>query len=57
MIDTFALVLGHGLLAVALLRLVTRDALDRDPSIEAIKAEAAEKRKPAHRKQGQGPDA
>jgi hypothetical protein len=56
-IDTFALVLGHGLLAVALLRLVTRDALDRDPSIEAIKAEAAEKRKPAHRKQGQGPDA
>lgn len=33
MIDYFALALGHGLLAVALLRLVMNDDLDFDPTI------------------------
>ncbi len=35
MIDYFALALGHGLLAIALLRLVWRDDLDVDPAIAA----------------------
>ena len=47
MIDTFALALGHGLLAVALLRLVMRDAIDTDPLLEALKQEAEDKRKAA----------
>ena len=46
-IDTFALALGHGLLAVALLRLVMRDALDTDPLLEALRKEAEDKRKAA----------
>ncbi len=41
MIDYFALALGHGLLAIALLRLVMRAGLDEDPLITAIKAETA----------------
>lgn len=45
MIDYFALALGHGLIAVALLRLVLREGLDADPLIEQIKAEAMENRK------------
>lgn len=36
MIDYFALALGHGLLAVALFRLVRRDELDVDPSLESL---------------------
>lgn len=47
MIDYFALALGHGLLAIALLRLVGRDGLDADPLIEQIKAETAGNRKGA----------
>ncbi|WDA40915.1 hypothetical protein [Erythrobacter sp. BLCC-B19] len=39
MIDYFALALGHGLLAIALLRLMLREGLDRDPLIEQIKSE------------------
>ncbi len=39
MIDYFALALGHGLLAIALLRLVMRDGLDKDPLIGSIKDE------------------
>ncbi len=31
MIDNFALALSHGLLALAALRLLRRDDLDRDP--------------------------
>lgn len=45
MIDYFALALGHGLLAIALLRLVLRDGLDADPLIEQITAETANNRK------------
>lgn len=45
MIDYFALALGHGLIAVAMLRLVLREGLDSDPLIEQIKAEAQENRK------------
>jgi hypothetical protein len=45
MIDYFALALGHGLLAIALLRLVTRAGLDVDPLIEEIKAETTSNRK------------
>jgi hypothetical protein len=45
MIDYFALALGHGLLAIALLRLVMREGLDDDPLIGSIKSETAENRK------------
>lgn len=45
MIDYFALALGHGLLAIALLRLVMRRSLDEDPLIAAIRKDAAEGRK------------
>ncbi len=34
MIDYFALALIHGLLAIAMLRLVRRDSLDLDPALE-----------------------
>ncbi len=47
MIDYFALALGHGLIAIALLRLVLRDGLDVDPLISTIAAETAENRKSA----------
>jgi hypothetical protein len=33
MVDIFALVLTHALLALAALRLVTRDDLDKDPEL------------------------
>jgi hypothetical protein len=45
MIDYFALALGHGLLAIALLRLVMREGLDDDPLIGAITSETADNRK------------
>jgi len=44
MIDYFALALGHGLMAIALLRLVLRDDCDADPLLERMKVEAAENR-------------
>lgn len=44
MIDYFALAIGHGLLAIALLRLVMRDGLDSDPLIDEITAETANNR-------------
>jgi hypothetical protein len=47
MIDYFALALGHGLMVIALLRLVMRDALDFDPLIASITAEDADRRKSA----------
>lgn len=49
MIDTFALALGHGLLAIALLRMAMRDDLDVDPAIaearEQARADRAARRK------------
>ncbi|MDP5102861.1 MAG: hypothetical protein NWP98_02945 [Erythrobacter sp.] len=45
MIDYFALALGHGLIAIALLRLVLREGLDADPLIGAIQSETADHRK------------
>ena len=45
MIDYFALALGHGLLAIALLRLVMKPALDKDPLIGSIKDQAKGNRK------------
>lgn len=45
MIDYFALALGHGLLALALLRLALRDDVDGDPLIASLEAEAAARRK------------
>lgn len=45
MIDYFALALGHGLLALALLRLALRDDVDGDPLITSLTAEAAARRK------------
>lgn len=64
MIDYFALALGHGLLAVALLRLMLREGLDADPLIEALKTETEGNRKAssvsgrnaARRARAQGPD-
>lgn len=47
MIDHFALALGHGLMAVALLRLAMHTGLDTDPVITEIAAEADGKRKAA----------
>ncbi len=44
MIDYFALALGHGLMAIALLRLVWRDGLDIDPLIGGIKDAIKQKR-------------
>ncbi len=45
MIDYLALALGHGLLAIALLRLVMREGLDEDPLIGSIKDETQANRK------------
>ena len=45
MIDYFALALGHGLLAIALLRLVVKQGLDEDPLIGSIKDETKANRK------------
>lgn len=45
MIDYIALALGHGLLAIALLRLVTRAGLDADPFIAELKSAAENNRK------------
>jgi len=45
MIDYFALALGHGLMVVALLRLVLRDGLDADPLLEQIASATADQRK------------
>ena len=36
MIDYLSLAIGHGLLALALLRLVMRDELDRDPHVQGL---------------------
>jgi hypothetical protein len=47
MIDYFALALGHGLLVVALLRLVLRDGLDVDPLLTRIAGEVTANRKAA----------
>ncbi|MEM9500665.1 MAG: hypothetical protein AAF941_02345 [Pseudomonadota bacterium] len=47
MIDYFALALGHGLLAVSLLRLVWRDDLDVDPLLHTLKEEERQNRKAA----------
>ena len=44
MIDYFALALGHGLMAIALLRLVLRADVDADPLLGQMKSEAAENR-------------
>jgi len=44
MIDYFALALGHGLMAIALLRLVWREGLDIDPLIDGIKDAIKQKR-------------
>ena len=41
MIDNFALALSHGLLALAALRLLRRDDLDRDPPPLSEKADDA----------------
>lgn len=49
MIDTLALVLGHALLAAALLRLALRVDVDEDPLIGRLAAEAADAR--AHKRQ------
>ena len=45
MIDYFALALGHGLLALALLRLALRGDVDADPLMTSLTKEAAARRK------------
>ena len=47
MIDYLALALGHGLLAIALLRLVLRADLDADPLIREIAETTTSNRKAA----------
>lgn len=47
MIDYFALALGHGLMAIALLRLVLRKGLDEDPLIGELREKASARRKAA----------
>jgi hypothetical protein len=47
MIDYFALALGHGLMAIALLRLVLRKGLDDDPLIGELGEKASARRKAA----------
>jgi hypothetical protein len=47
MIDTLALALGHGLMAIAMLRLVMRAGLDEDPLLGEIAAETNSNRKAA----------
>ena len=44
MIDYFALALGHGLLAIALLHLVMREGLDVDPLIGELQEQIRQKR-------------
>lgn len=44
MIDYFALALGHGLMAIALLHLVMREGLDVDPLIGGLKDQIRQKR-------------
>ena len=44
MIDYFALALGHGLIAIALLRLVLRDDCDVDPLLDRLKADTEQNR-------------
>jgi hypothetical protein len=45
MIDYLALAIGHGLLAIALLRLVIRPGIDADPLIAAIRKAGKDERK------------
>ncbi|MEP3051928.1 MAG: hypothetical protein ABJP48_04205 [Erythrobacter sp.] len=45
MIDYFALALGHGLLAIGLLRMVWRDSLDVDPAIFDLQQNERDRRK------------
>ena len=45
MIDYIALAIGHGLLAIALLRLVMREGLDVDPLLDSFKQKERDKRK------------
>ncbi|QUL37113.1 hypothetical protein [Erythrobacter sp. JK5] len=47
MIDYFALALGHGLMAVALLRLFFRPDLEVDPLLRDLADEADRKRREA----------
>ncbi|MDJ0644036.1 MAG: hypothetical protein QNJ15_14575 [Erythrobacter sp.] len=47
MIDYFALALGHGLMAFALLHLVMRESLDADPLLGRLKDTLEQRRKEA----------
>ena len=47
MIDYLALALGHGLLAIAFLRLMMSDGLDEDPLIGGLKSETEGNRRDA----------
>ncbi|MEQ8411880.1 MAG: hypothetical protein RIB52_10020 [Erythrobacter sp.] len=47
MIDQFALALGHGLLAAALLRLALRDDVDADPLVAELGEAGAARRRAA----------
>jgi hypothetical protein len=53
MIDYFALALGHGLLALALLRVAMRGDVDADPLLASLAEDAAARRKtPPRRSRG-----
>lgn len=44
MIDYLSLAIGHGLLAIALLRIVMREDLDTDPAIETLAEKSQDER-------------
>ncbi|MEE4288773.1 MAG: hypothetical protein V2J14_05335 [Erythrobacter sp.] len=44
MIDNIALFIGHGLLAIAFLRLAMREGLDVDPLLDAFRQRAQDRR-------------
>jgi hypothetical protein len=47
MIDYLSLAIGHGLLALALLRLVMREDVDVDPAVQTLKDKAEAEREAA----------
>lgn len=54
MIDYFALALGHGLLALALLRVAMRGDVDADPLMASLIKDAAAARRKAAPRRGRG---
>ncbi|MEM9310726.1 MAG: hypothetical protein AAGA34_04705 [Pseudomonadota bacterium] len=56
MIDYIALSIGHGLLALAFLRMVMRDGLDVDPLLDRLRQSARARRQDRARARRRAPD-